>query len=147
MPRTESRWYYNSITGVCQQFTWLAISIVPGGEPVANSNNFQTQEQCMSYCAFNCRRGLPLYNEDPKASFFYLQKARTCVIGQCDVDHECQTLLTKPRCCPLTSKMLPTCNSKFPNFQASFVHHVGDSKMVQIPHHQIVGSRMQGITP
>lgn len=91
-----NRWYYNSITGVCQQFKWLQ----DGSK--ANSNNFLTQEQCLSYCAFNCRRGLSQYSNAQK---IIEQTSVTCTVGQCPTNHECKTYGTSARCCPRPSKL------------------------------------------
>ena len=36
------RWYYNSITRDCEEFTY--------GGCVGNHNNFESRMQCMTYC-------------------------------------------------------------------------------------------------
>jgi hypothetical protein len=49
----ETRYWYNSITNLCEPFTWS------NKEPLSNSNNFRTIEHCMSYCGKTGRRGAP----------------------------------------------------------------------------------------
>ena len=44
---TEPRWWYNSVTGTCQQFLWDPTAI---NQYEHSSNNFRTVEHCESYC-------------------------------------------------------------------------------------------------
>lgn len=44
---TESRWWYNSIAGTCEQFQWTPGTTVGVS---GNANNFLTMAQCLSYC-------------------------------------------------------------------------------------------------
>uniref|UniRef100_A0A914QNB9 BPTI/Kunitz inhibitor domain-containing protein n=1 Tax=Panagrolaimus davidi TaxID=227884 RepID=A0A914QNB9_9BILA len=58
---TEPRWWYNSVTGTCQQFLW---------DPAAtqaqfhSANNFRTIDHCESYCRDTCSRGSPQYTNE-----------------------------------------------------------------------------------
>lgn len=43
-PGPETRWYYNSVTGTCEQFLWAT------GGTKGNANNFRSKDHCESYC-------------------------------------------------------------------------------------------------
>jgi len=49
----QTRYWYNSITNLCEQFTWS------NKDALSNSNNFRTIEHCLSYCRGTARRGAP----------------------------------------------------------------------------------------
>ncbi|CAJ0953752.1 unnamed protein product, partial [Mesorhabditis belari] len=88
------RWYYDSITGSCQQFNYSG----QGG----NSNNFLTKQQCESYCEARCARGQPqldftVQDSDPLASLTLLCQRDS----DCDEDRfSCQTRSSTSSCCP-----------------------------------------------
>jgi hypothetical protein len=44
---TEPRWWFNSVTGMCQQFLWDPVA---SGSGEHSPNNFRTVEHCESFC-------------------------------------------------------------------------------------------------
>lgn len=96
------RWYYNSITETCHLFMFF-VPITPPPK-VANSNNFETKEQCESYCALRCKRGIPEYST---ATRFDNEVATNCNPGGCTANYECHPHnFGKNLCCPKNSKFL-----------------------------------------
>nr|CDJ97759.1 Proteinase inhibitor I2 and Nematode-specific EB region domain containing protein [Haemonchus contortus] len=65
------RWWFNSATGSCVQFTWDPTTI-EGASP----NNFRTVDHCESYCRDTCKRGAVeftkssavVFEEQPKSA-------------------------------------------------------------------------------
>ncbi|VDM82325.1 unnamed protein product [Strongylus vulgaris] len=90
------RWWYNSATGVCQQFMWDPNSI-EGTSP----NNFRTVEHCESYCKDTCARGSAEFVRSTSA--IYDEAAKTgCMSTRstCDNEHECVLIGSTQICCP-----------------------------------------------
>ena len=44
---SEPRWWYNAVTGMCQQFLWDPFA---SGAGEHSPNNFRTVEHCESFC-------------------------------------------------------------------------------------------------
>uniref|UniRef100_A0A158R459 BPTI/Kunitz inhibitor domain-containing protein n=1 Tax=Syphacia muris TaxID=451379 RepID=A0A158R459_9BILA len=93
---TESRWWYNSITGTCQQFLW---------DPLATQsryhspNNFQTIGHCESYCRDTCNRGSPQYRIEEKLQA-ERPLTRCSVSSGCANDYQCTSVGSLHLCCP-----------------------------------------------
>uniref|UniRef100_A0A1I8EWG0 BPTI/Kunitz inhibitor domain-containing protein n=1 Tax=Wuchereria bancrofti TaxID=6293 RepID=A0A1I8EWG0_WUCBA len=89
------RWWFNSVTGICEQFMWD-----PWDETeVQSPNNFKTREHCESYCKDTCKRGAPEYSvgrtlneEEP------ITNCQT--INSCSTNFECKTNDWRQLCCP-----------------------------------------------
>uniref|UniRef100_A0A913HEF1 BPTI/Kunitz inhibitor domain-containing protein n=1 Tax=Strongyloides stercoralis TaxID=6248 RepID=A0A913HEF1_STRER len=94
------RWWFNSVTGNCEQFMWD-----PWDESeLQSSNNFKTREHCESYCLFTCKRGAPQYisrtvtNED--------EPINNCQsTGTCGGNFECTSIGSMQLCCPTVSSI------------------------------------------
>ncbi|KAK6732185.1 hypothetical protein RB195_016518 [Necator americanus] len=85
------RWWYNAVTGTCEQFMWD-----PWDETEMQSpNNFKTREHCESYCRDTCKRGSPQYvtggsqNEDEP-----INNCQTA--SSCTSNYECTTIGGRP---------------------------------------------------
>ncbi|KAK6102220.1 Kunitz/Bovine pancreatic trypsin inhibitor domain family protein [Brugia pahangi] len=89
------RWWFNSVTGICEQFMWD-----PWDETeVQSPNNFKTREHCESYCKDSCKRGAPEYSvgrilneEEP------ITNCQT--INSCSTNFECKANDWREVCCP-----------------------------------------------
>ncbi|KAL3103012.1 hypothetical protein niasHT_026460 [Heterodera trifolii] len=91
----RARWWFNSVTGTCEQFMWD-----PWEEKTLQSpNNFKTREHCESYCRDTCKRGSPQYkhgntqNDDEPISA--CQSTSTC-----GPHFECTAIGSLHLCCP-----------------------------------------------
>uniref|UniRef100_A0A5S6QS91 BPTI/Kunitz inhibitor domain-containing protein n=1 Tax=Trichuris muris TaxID=70415 RepID=A0A5S6QS91_TRIMR len=94
---SQSRYWYNSVTGNCEQFLFDPTS------RVATANSFLNLEQCQSYCSSTCRRGSPQYlNNNPK---------------ECQSTVQCEGSLGRYQCTPVGSKRL--CCPSIPSFICS----------------------------
>ncbi|WKX99534.1 hypothetical protein Q1695_014426 [Nippostrongylus brasiliensis] len=90
------RWWYNSATGTCVQFTWDPDTI-DGASP----NNFRTLQHCESFCRDTCKRGsvefvsstAAIYDETPKTGCL-------STLASCGHDHECLLIGSAQICCP-----------------------------------------------
>ncbi|KAI1724653.1 kunitz/Bovine pancreatic trypsin inhibitor domain-containing protein [Ditylenchus destructor] len=94
------RWWYNAVTGTCEQFMWD-----PWDEKeVQSPNNFKTREHCESYCRDTCKRGSPQYragnllNEDEPISSCQTTSA-------CGSNFECTSIGSMQLCCPTVTHM------------------------------------------
>ncbi|VDL75178.1 unnamed protein product [Nippostrongylus brasiliensis] len=84
---TEPRWWYNAITGMCQQFLWDPTAVGPGEH---SPNNFRTIEHCESYCRDGCTRGAPEY--EVRTSFHEETPITGCSQSTtCSNNFECKT--------------------------------------------------------
>ncbi|KRX78894.1 Uncharacterized protein T06_8406 [Trichinella sp. T6] len=91
----QSRYWYNSITGNCEQFLYDTTS------EFTTANNFLTIEQCQSYCSVTCKRGLPQYvGSAPKQC----QSNSQC--GSTAGKYQCATVGAKRYCCPSISNFI-----------------------------------------
>ncbi|VDM45373.1 unnamed protein product [Toxocara canis] len=94
------RWWYNAVTGTCEQFMWD-----PWDESEMQSpNNFKTREHCESYCRDTCKRGSPQYstgsttNED--------EPVNNCqTVSSCLSNYECSTVGSMQLCCPTVASI------------------------------------------
>ncbi|CDW58038.1 kunitz:Bovine pancreatic trypsin [Trichuris trichiura] len=88
---SQSRYWYNSVTGNCEQFLFDPTS------RVATANSFLNLEQCQSYCSSTCKRGSPQYTGN---------RPRECQSTvQCESlsgKYQCVPVGTKRLCCPTT---------------------------------------------
>ncbi|CAG9534594.1 unnamed protein product [Cercopithifilaria johnstoni] len=115
------RWWFNSVTGICEQFMWD-----PWDETeVQSPNNFKTQEHCESYCRDTCKRGLPQYlarrisNEE--------ETINNCqTMTSCLSNFECKTIGWKQLCCPSVASICsiaggrPLDTSRHTNFDPGY---------------------------
>ncbi|XGW15900.1 hypothetical protein V3C99_001391 [Haemonchus contortus] len=93
---TEPRWWYNAITGMCQQFLWDPTAVGPGEH---SSNNFKTIEHCESYCRDGCTRGAPEY--ESRLSFHEETPITGCSQSTtCSNNFECKSVGSSQWCCP-----------------------------------------------
>uniref|UniRef100_A0A915CB21 BPTI/Kunitz inhibitor domain-containing protein n=4 Tax=Parascaris univalens TaxID=6257 RepID=A0A915CB21_PARUN len=98
------RWWYNAVTGTCEQFMWD-----PWDESEMQSpNNFKTREHCESYCRDTCKRGAPQYvsgstmNDD--------EPVNSChSVSSCLSNFECSNVGSMQLCCPTVASI---CSSK-----------------------------------
>ncbi|VDK47292.1 unnamed protein product, partial [Cylicostephanus goldi] len=93
---TEPRWWYNSVTGTCQQFMW---------DPAASearyhsANNFRTIQHCESYCRDTCQRGSPQYSGEQGLNG--QRPLTSCsTITSCSSDYQCSAIGSQHLCCP-----------------------------------------------
>lgn len=94
------RWWYNAVTGTCEQFMWD-----PWDETEMQSpNNFKTREHCESYCRDTCKRGSPQYltgssqNED--------EPVNNCqTASSCTSNFECTSIGSMQLCCPTVASV------------------------------------------
>ncbi|EPB69114.1 Kunitz/Bovine pancreatic trypsin inhibitor domain protein [Ancylostoma ceylanicum] len=100
---TEPRWWYNSVTGTCQQFMW---------DPTASdakyhsANNFRTIQHCESYCRDTCQRGSPQYSGEPSANVE--RPVTSCSSSaSCGSDFQCSSIGSQHLCC-LTPSSITT---------------------------------------
>uniref|UniRef100_A0A1I7UQT5 Kunitz/Bovine pancreatic trypsin inhibitor domain protein n=1 Tax=Caenorhabditis tropicalis TaxID=1561998 RepID=A0A1I7UQT5_9PELO len=93
---TEPRWWYNSITGMCQQFLWDPSASGPGEH---SPNNFRTVEHCESFCRDTCSRGAPEYVH--RSSFLEQTPISGCAqTSACSHNFECKSVGSTQWCCP-----------------------------------------------
>ncbi|KAK6052764.1 Kunitz/Bovine pancreatic trypsin inhibitor domain protein [Cooperia oncophora] len=99
---TEPRWWYNSVTGTCQQFMW---------DPHASeaqyhsANNFRTIQHCESYCRDTCSRGSPQYSGEAQVNVE--RPVTSCASSvSCGNDFQCAAVGSQHLCCP-TPGMFP----------------------------------------
>ncbi|CAB3401564.1 unnamed protein product [Caenorhabditis bovis] len=93
---TEPRWWYNSITGMCQQFLWDPTAAGPGEH---SPNNFRTVEHCESFCRDTCSRGVPEYVQ--RSSFLEQTPITGCAqTSSCGHNFECKSVGSTQWCCP-----------------------------------------------
>ncbi|GMR42638.1 hypothetical protein PMAYCL1PPCAC_12833 [Pristionchus mayeri] len=94
------RWWYNAVTGTCEQFMWD-----PWDETEMQSpNNFKTREHCESYCRDTCKRGSPQYvvgatqNDD--------EPVGNCqTASSCTSNYECNSVGSMQLCCPTVASI------------------------------------------
>uniref|UniRef100_A0A914C9V7 BPTI/Kunitz inhibitor domain-containing protein n=1 Tax=Acrobeloides nanus TaxID=290746 RepID=A0A914C9V7_9BILA len=94
------RWWYNAVTGTCEQFMWD-----PWDETEMQSpNNFKTREHCESFCRDTCKRGSPQYisgaqmNED--------EPVNNCqTASSCANHYECTSVGSMQLCCPTVASV------------------------------------------
>uniref|UniRef100_A0A0K0E3E6 Kunitz/Bovine pancreatic trypsin inhibitor domain protein n=1 Tax=Strongyloides stercoralis TaxID=6248 RepID=A0A0K0E3E6_STRER len=92
---SEPRWYYNTITGQCNQFMWDPFASGPGDH---SPNNFRTLEHCESYCKAYCR-GSPEY--EVRKTFIEETPITGCSINiPCSNNYECKSIGSLSLCCP-----------------------------------------------
>jgi len=94
-----TRFWYNSITNLCESFKWSHT------EKLSNSNNFRTEDHCLSYCRGTARRGPPKLKVRP-APTVPIQRIIPCL-----VDTDCPTATTVTFTCNSTANpahCLPT---------------------------------------
>ncbi|KAL4002748.1 Kunitz/Bovine pancreatic trypsin inhibitor domain family protein [Acanthocheilonema viteae] len=115
------RWWFNSVTGMCEQFMWD-----PWDETeVQSPNNFKTREHCESYCKDTCKRGSLQYSisrilneEEP------ITNCQT--MSSCSFNFECKTTDWKQLCCPSVASICsiaggrPLDPSRHTNFDPGF---------------------------
>ncbi|KAI6235899.1 hypothetical protein M3Y95_00100300 [Aphelenchoides besseyi] len=108
------RWWYNAVTGTCEQFMWD-----PWDETEMQSpNNFKTREHCESYCRDTCKRGSPQYrsgsqqNEDEPVS--NCQTASSCANN-----FECTSVGSMQLCCPTVSSICSNSGGRPSDLQRS----------------------------
>ncbi|CAJ0580849.1 unnamed protein product, partial [Mesorhabditis spiculigera] len=103
---TEPRWWYNTVTGTCQQFMW---------DPAASSashhsaNNFRTIQHCESYCRDTCTRGAPQYTADTAPSIQQERAVTACGAStSCANDFACTAVGSQHLCCPTPGSICST---------------------------------------
>uniref|UniRef100_A0A0N4ZV39 BPTI/Kunitz inhibitor domain-containing protein n=1 Tax=Parastrongyloides trichosuri TaxID=131310 RepID=A0A0N4ZV39_PARTI len=98
---TEARWWFNSITGNCQQFLWDPIAPAAGDH---SPNNFKTMEHCQSYCRDTCPRSYPQYN---KAKSILKERPLTScsTTTTCGNDYQCKNIGSEHLCCPTVTSI------------------------------------------
>uniref|UniRef100_A0A914YYM5 BPTI/Kunitz inhibitor domain-containing protein n=1 Tax=Panagrolaimus superbus TaxID=310955 RepID=A0A914YYM5_9BILA len=101
---TEPRWWYNSVTGTCQQFLW---------DPAAtqaqfhSANNFRTIDHCESYCRDTCTRGSPQYTNE--ANVYAERPIHGCSTSiTCANEYQCTAVGSQHLCCPTPSAICST---------------------------------------
>uniref|UniRef100_A0AC34GWY3 BPTI/Kunitz inhibitor domain-containing protein n=1 Tax=Panagrolaimus sp. ES5 TaxID=591445 RepID=A0AC34GWY3_9BILA len=93
---SEPRWWYNAVTGMCQQFLWDPFA---SGAGEHSPNNFRTVEHCESFCRDACARGSPEY--DVRATFIEETPVTGCSqTATCGANYECKTIGSIQWCCP-----------------------------------------------
>ncbi|CAJ0580667.1 unnamed protein product, partial [Mesorhabditis spiculigera] len=98
---TEPRWWYNAITGMCQQFLWDPTASGPGEH---SPNNFRTLAHCESFCRDSCSRGAPEYEQRSS----YLEEVPVTGCSQstaCTSSFECKTVGSTQWCCPTVASI------------------------------------------
>lgn len=99
---SEPRWWYNAVTGMCQQFLWDPFA---SGAGEHSPNNFRTVEHCESFCRDSCARGSPEY--DVRATFVEESPVTGCSQGTtCGANYECKTIGSVQWCCPSVGKVI-----------------------------------------
>uniref|UniRef100_A0AC34QSG3 BPTI/Kunitz inhibitor domain-containing protein n=2 Tax=Panagrolaimus sp. JU765 TaxID=591449 RepID=A0AC34QSG3_9BILA len=90
------RWWYNSITGTCNQFLWD-----PNQAEGVSPNNFRTIEHCESYCRDTCRRGPNQFSES-KWSILDDTPVANCIhqSATCASEYTCTLIGSQQTCCP-----------------------------------------------
>uniref|UniRef100_A0A7I4YF01 Kunitz/Bovine pancreatic trypsin inhibitor domain protein n=1 Tax=Haemonchus contortus TaxID=6289 RepID=A0A7I4YF01_HAECO len=95
------RWWFNSATGSCVQFTWDPTTI-EGASP----NNFRTVDHCESYCRDTCKRGAVEFTKSSAVVFEEQPKSGCLSSGsRCSHDHECVLIGSSQTCCPSTAHL------------------------------------------
>ncbi|PAV55962.1 hypothetical protein WR25_14492 isoform B [Diploscapter pachys] len=98
---TEPRWWYNSITGMCQQFLWDPTATGPGEH---SPNNFRTVEHCESYCRDSCARAAPEYEH--RSTLLEETPITGCSQATtCSNNYECKTVGSAQWCCPTVASI------------------------------------------
>ncbi|EPB69115.1 Kunitz/Bovine pancreatic trypsin inhibitor domain protein [Ancylostoma ceylanicum] len=129
---TEPRWWYNAITGMCQQFLWDPTAVGPGEH---SPNNFKTIEHCESFCRDGCTRGAPEY--ESRSSFLEETPVTGCSQATtCSNNFECKTVGSSQWCCP---SVVSVCGPVGGRPQDTSVHSRGT-----VYH---VGAQKQGTAP
>ncbi|PIC39169.1 hypothetical protein B9Z55_010940 [Caenorhabditis nigoni] len=93
---SEPRWWYNSVTGTCQQFMWDS----GASEAKYHSpNNFKTIQHCESYCRDTCQRGSPQYSTE--STVHSERPITSCAASvSCANDFQCTAIGSQHLCCP-----------------------------------------------
>ncbi|WKX99529.1 hypothetical protein Q1695_014424 [Nippostrongylus brasiliensis] len=129
---TEPRWWYNAITGMCQQFLWDPTAVGPGEH---SPNNFRTIEHCESYCRDGCTRGAPEY--EVRTSFHEETPITGCSQSTtCSNNFECKTVGSSQWCCPSVAAVCgPIGGRPFDTsiYTRGSVYHVGVEKQGTAP--------------
>uniref|UniRef100_A0A914CEW4 BPTI/Kunitz inhibitor domain-containing protein n=1 Tax=Acrobeloides nanus TaxID=290746 RepID=A0A914CEW4_9BILA len=95
---TEPRWWFNSVTGTCQQFLWDATATQ---SQYHSPNNFRTIDHCESYCRDTCSRGSPQYTVEAVTQVFTERPLTGCTTSiTCANDYQCTTIGSQHMCCP-----------------------------------------------
>ncbi|KAK0420841.1 hypothetical protein QR680_014918 [Steinernema hermaphroditum] len=102
---SEPRWWYNSVTGTCQQFLWDPSATMSKHH---SANNFRTIDHCESYCRDTCARGSPQYSIEAQV---YLERAVTGCSNSvsCANDFQCNSVGSQHLCCPTPASV---CSAK-----------------------------------
>ncbi|VDK17861.1 unnamed protein product [Anisakis simplex] len=89
------RWWFNAVTGTCEQFMWDPWD----DSEMQSPNNFKTREHCESYCRDTCKRGSPQYTN--AMTINDAEPVNTCQsVGTCLQNYECSTVGSMQFCCP-----------------------------------------------
>uniref|UniRef100_A0A0N5B0E0 Kunitz/Bovine pancreatic trypsin inhibitor domain protein n=1 Tax=Syphacia muris TaxID=451379 RepID=A0A0N5B0E0_9BILA len=86
------RWWYNSVSGACQQFLFDLTSME------VSPNNFETLEHCEAYCKDACPRGSPAYTKGNIADQFPVSGCSAAT--PCEDGFECMDISSNHYCCP-----------------------------------------------
>uniref|UniRef100_A0A0N5CCW1 Kunitz/Bovine pancreatic trypsin inhibitor domain protein n=1 Tax=Strongyloides papillosus TaxID=174720 RepID=A0A0N5CCW1_STREA len=93
---TEARWWFNSITGQCQQFLWDPTAPAAGDH---SPNNFKTMEHCQNYCRDTCVRSYPQYTK--AKSILKERPITSCsTTTSCGNEYQCKSIGSEHLCCP-----------------------------------------------
>uniref|UniRef100_A0A915PL09 BPTI/Kunitz inhibitor domain-containing protein n=1 Tax=Setaria digitata TaxID=48799 RepID=A0A915PL09_9BILA len=85
------RWWFNSVTGTCEQFMWDPWD----DSEIQSPNNFKTREHCESYCRDTCKRGSPEYSTSNEKLISNCQTTASC-----SSNYHCKTIGWRQFCCP-----------------------------------------------
>ncbi|VDD86305.1 unnamed protein product [Enterobius vermicularis] len=89
---TVPRWWFNSVSGACQQFLFDADSME------VSPNNFETLEHCEAYCKDACPRGNPAYSKGSIANQYPIGGCSPA--SPCEDGFECLDISSNHYCCP-----------------------------------------------
>lgn len=129
---SEPRWWYNAITGTCQQFLWDPTAVGAGEH---SPNNFKTIEHCESYCRDGCTRGAPEY--ESRASLLEETPITGCSqTTNCANNYECKTVGSSQWCCPSVASVCGPIGGRpldISAYSRGAVHHAGVAKQGTAP--------------
>ncbi|VDN44289.1 unnamed protein product, partial [Gongylonema pulchrum] len=95
------RWWFNAVTGTCEQFMWD-----PWDETEPQSpNNFKTREHCESYCRDTCKRGSPQYTESSQLIQDEQPVSNCQTMTSCQSNFECTSIGSAQLCCPTVASI------------------------------------------
>ncbi|KAK6742663.1 hypothetical protein RB195_010116 [Necator americanus] len=119
---TEPRWWYNSVTGTCQQFMWDSTA---SDAKYHSANNFRTIQHCESYCRDTCQRGSPQYSSEHTVNVE--RPVTSCSSSaSCSSDFQCSSIGSQNLCCPTPASVCSARGGRpFDIIPRSSIYHVG----------------------